>query len=215
MYKTVLFDLDGTLTDSGRGIKNTVIYALEKFGIDATGDNLDPFIGPPLFDSFKNFYGLSDADAHKAVAYYREEFPKKGIFENEIYSGVIELLSSLRESGRTLVVATSKPEKFTLMILEHFGLLKYFDAVVGATFDGTLSKKEDIIRVAIERVGAKKDETVMVGDTKFDVIGAHENGIPCIAVLYGFGSEEELREHSADFFAPDTKTVGDIVLSKV
>ena len=199
MYKYVLFDLDGTLTDSAPGIKNSVIYALDKFGIKATHEELDCFIGPPLVDSFMEYYGFSKEDADKAVVFYREYFSEKGIFQNEVYEGVPEVLAELKNSGAKLALATSKPKPFADRILKHFDLEKYFDVVCGATFDGNLSKKGDIVRLALEELGANKDESILVGDRKHDVYGAHENGIPCLAVLYGYGDRQELEACHADF----------------
>ena len=136
MYNYILFDLDGTLTDPGRGITNSVAYALEKFGVSVSDKKeLYKFIGPPLTDSFEKYYGFSEEDALIAVEYYREYFKPKGIYENEIYSGVPELLKSLKESGKTVILATSKPEIFAIEILKYFGIDEYFDFVAGATLD--------------------------------------------------------------------------------
>ena len=151
MYQNILFDLDGTLTDPGMGITNSVMYALKKFKIDVEDrTSLYRFIGPPLKGSFEEFYGFSEEQSELAVQYYREYFKKQGMLENEVYDGIPELLKQLGEKNKTLIVATSKPEPFTLEILRHFQLLDYFNFVAGATMDDTRNKKSDIIRYALE-----------------------------------------------------------------
>lgn len=203
MFKYILFDLDGTLTDPEIGITNGVMYALEKFGIKVNDrKELLCFIGPPLIDSFTQFYGMSHEDALQAIVYYREFFGVTGIYENEVYDGIEEVLATLKEQGKKLILATSKPEKYANIILEHFGLLKYFDCVVGATFDGSLNYKSDIVRVALER-GQVDDITkaVMIGDRHHDINGGKDNKLATIGVLYGFGSMEEFEECGADYVA--------------
>lgn len=203
MFKYILFDLDGTLTDPEIGITNGVMYALEKFGIKVNDrKELLCFIGPPLIDSFTQFYDMSHEDALQAIVYYREFFGVTGIYENEVYDGIEEVLATLKEQGKKLILATSKPEKYANIILEHFGLLKYFDCVVGATFDGSLNYKSDIIRVALKR-GQVDDITkaVMIGDRHHDIDGGKANKLATIGVLYGFGSLEEFKECGADYVA--------------
>ncbi|MCQ2548645.1 MAG: HAD family hydrolase [Lachnospiraceae bacterium] len=214
MYQTILFDLDGTLTDPGEGITNSVTYALEKFEIkNEDRSQLYKFIGPPLKDSFMEFYGFSEEDALKAIAYYRERFREKGMFENKVYDGIVELLSKLKHAGKKLIVATSKPEEFTLTILKHFDLLQYFDFVAGATMDGSRSEKEEIIHYALEHCQIENlDETVMVGDRKFDILGAKTNGIDSIGVLFGYGSLEELEIAGATYIADSPEMVEKLVL---
>lgn len=203
MFQYILFDLDGTLTDPEIGITNSVMYALEKFGIKvANRKELLCFIGPPLVDSFMEYYGLSHEDAIKAVAYYREFFPVTGIYQNDVYDGIEEVLDTLKNQGKKLILATSKPEKYANIILEHFGLAKYFDCVVGATFDGTLNYKADVIAVALKRGGVDDiSKAVMIGDRHHDIDGGKANSLATIGVLYGFGSREEFRECGADFVA--------------
>lgn len=210
MYNTILFDLDGTLTDPGIGITNSVAYALKKHGIEVTDrTKLYPFIGPPLLDSFQRFYGFSEEQSEQAVADYREYFREKGLFENEVYSGVEELLQRLKESGRRLIIATSKPEEFAVKILKHFGLASYFDYIVGATMDSSRSKKGDVIAYALEVCGiTDKTDVVMVGDREHDVLGAKGNGLDSVGVLYGYGSREELEKAGATCVA---ETVEDIL----
>lgn len=203
MYDYFLFDLDGTLTDPGLGITNSVAYALGKYGITVEDRReLYPFIGPPLRQSFSEFYGFDEEKTKEAVAFYREYFSEKGLFENEVYEGIPEVLSQLKQAGKKLLVATSKPEEFTNRILEHFGLAEYFDFVAGATMDETRNEKADIIAYALEQIAdADKSKIVMVGDRKFDILGARENGIDSIGVLYGYGPRAELEEAQATYIA--------------
>lgn len=200
MYQTILFDLDGTLTDSGPGITNAVAYALEKWGIyveDRT--TLNVFVGPPLKDSFTRYYQFSPEDCDKAVKYYREYYQDKGLLENEVYPGIRELLKYLKDTGRTLVLATSKPEPFTRKIMEHFELDQYFDLIAGASMDEKRVEKADVIRYALSE-GEFSDLTdaVMIGDRMYDILGAKENGLDSIGVLYGYGSREELESVNAN-----------------
>lgn len=204
MYQYLLFDLDGTLTDPGLGITNSVMYALRKFGVDVPErSQLYPFIGPPLKDSFRSCYGFSDEKCELAVMYYREYFKKKGMFENEVYDGIHDLLTRLKASGRSLIVATSKPEVFAVDILRHFDLYKYFDFVAGATLNDVRNKKADIIRYALESCGIAKSSAVMIGDRKHDMIGAKENGLDSIGVLYGYGTYDELKTAGATMLAAE------------
>lgn len=210
MYDTVLFDLDGTLTDPGEGITNSVAYALSKYGIEVSDrSELYKFIGPPLRDSFMKYYGFPEDKALQAIEYYREYFRDRGIFENRVYEGVEDMLRQLQAKGKRLVLATSKPEEFALRILEHFDLKKYFSVVAGASMDSSRSKKGDVIAYAISLCeGFDKYTAVMVGDREHDVIGAKENSLRCIGVLYGYGSEDELKNSGADYIA---KTPSDII----
>ncbi len=195
IYDVLLFDLDGTLTDTGPGIRNSVAYALEKQNIKVADKNeLNKFVGPPLIDSFKIFYGMNMEQANKAVTDYRSIYSEKGIYENEIYPGMRELLSSLFQSGKTLIVATSKPEKFARFIIEDLGLGEYFKYIAGADMEGQRNKKSKVIEYALHICEIKdRSRVVMIGDTKFDIIGAGECGIDSIGVLYGYGCEAELQ----------------------
>lgn len=214
MYQTILFDLDGTLTDPGEGITNSVAYALEKFEIkNEDRSQLYKFIGPPLKDSFMEFYGFSEEDALNAIAFYRERFREKGMFENKVYDGIAELLSKLQKAGKKLIIATSKPEEFTLTILKHFDLLQYFDFVAGATMDGSRSEKTEIIQYALKHGQIENmDKTVMVGDRKFDILGAKANGIDSIGVLFGYGSLEELEMAGATYIADSPEELGKLII---
>ena len=196
MYDTILFDLDGTITESGIGITRSVAYALKKHGITETDQNkLDRFVGPPLIDSFMRFYGFSAEQARQAVEDYREYYAVTGIFENRVYDGVVELLQALKAAGKRCVLATSKPEHYAVQILEYFHLAEYFDFVAGATMDEKRTNKADVIAYALEQTGVA--HVIMVGDREHDVLGAKAHGLPCIGVLYGYGSREELESAGA------------------
>ncbi|MBR2132980.1 MAG: HAD hydrolase-like protein [Oscillospiraceae bacterium] len=205
-WNTVLFDLDGTLTDPKEGITKSVAYALSHFGIEVEDlDTLTKFIGPPLVDSFSEFYGLSEEDSRTAVEKYRERFSVKGWAENVPYPGVDTLLHDLKAAGKTLIIATSKPEEFALKILNHFGLAQYFDLICGAPMHAPKGHgKVDVIRDALHRASMNTlDGAVMVGDRLHDVEGAHAVGLPCIAVLYGYGDRAEHEACNADVIAED------------
>lgn len=210
MYDIVLFDLDGTLTDPGEGITNSVAYALNKFGIEVIDKTtLYNFIGPPLVDSFMKYYGFNKEDALLAVDYYREYFGVTGIFENQVFDGIPELLKGIKKSGRKISLATSKPEQYAVRILEHFDLLKYFDFVGAATMDETRSKKADVIKYTLDSLGVvDKSNVVMVGDRHHDIKGAVQNGLDSIGVLFGYGNQEELEIAGATYIA---ETVNDIL----
>lgn len=197
-YDVILFDLDGTLTDSQVGIINSVQHALKSFGIEETDrESLRKFIGPPLKDSFMEYYQFDEEKANLAITKYREYFSVKGLFENRVYPGIPELLKKLVEHGKKLIVATSKPTPFTRQILDHFNLDRYFTFVSGSNLDGTRIRKDEVIAYAIKECGLKaNDNMVMVGDRKYDITGAKAIGIDSIGVLYGFGSRSELEEEN-------------------
>lgn len=198
-YKYVFFDLDGTLTDSVLGITNSVKYALNKMNLPMLPDEtLRKFVGPPLSYSFAYFCNIDEEMAQKAVTTYREYFSKKGLFENEVYEGIVEMLRDLKKHGWKLVVATSKPEIYSVQIMKHFQLDSYFEYIAGSSMDETRNTKEKVIRYAMEQVGVKNPQDVlMVGDREHDVIGAKACDIACLGVLWGYGSEEELRNAGA------------------
>ena len=200
-YDVFLFDLDGTLTDSSVGITKSVIYALKKYGIEEEDQKkLYAFIGPPLTESFQKFYGFSAEQSIEAVEYYREYYREIGIFENKVYEGMKETLRHLKEKGKRLMVATSKPEPFARRIIRHFGLASYFEYVAGMELDGGRGTKAEVIAYALQSCGIDdRGKTVMVGDREHDVIGAKKEGLDCIGVLYGFGSREELEKAGADW----------------
>ena len=210
----LLFDLDGTLTDPVEGITNCAKYALEKFDIyPLDRKELFPYIGPPLVYSFMNFHGLSQEDAQRAVVYYRERFSVVGWQENEVHDGIPELLSELRDRGVKLMVATSKPEEFTNHILQHFDLAQYFTFVAGCTLSGLRPEKADVIAYVREKYPEiTADNTVMIGDRKFDVEGAHKCGLPAVGVLYGYGDCAEMEAVKADFIVEDIPALRDLLL---
>lgn len=215
MYQNILFDLDGTLTNSAPGITNCVAYALNKFGIDVENrSELNKFIGPPLVYSFKTFFGFSQEEAERATMYYRERFSTVGLFENALYDGIEEMLRKLSNAGRMLFVATSKPEEFTVRILEHFGIKRYFTFICGNTLAESRPEKRDVLLYIMDRYPELADgNTVMVGDRRYDVEGARAVSIPCIGVSYGFGTREELELAGADCIADSVKALERILLA--
>lgn len=211
--KVILFDLDGTLTDPMIGITKSVQYALKKYGIiEEDLWNLTKFIGPPLKESFMEFYGFSEEEGQKAVEYYREYYAPVGIYENQVYEGLEKMLAALKEKGLSLCVATSKPERFAKMILDHFHLDSYFDLIGGALMDGRTDKAE-VISYVLAQLDTKKEKVVMVGDREHDVLGARKNGLDSIGVLFGYGNEEELKEAGADWIAKDMTELGNLLLT--
>lgn len=195
-----LFDLDGTLTDPEMGITNSVAYALEYYGIHVKErKTLHPFIGPPLRDSFQKYYNFSEEQAGEAVWKYREYFSTKGLFENEVYEGIVPMLKKLKDAGRTLIVATSKPTVYSVQILEHFGLSEYFDDIQGSCLDGTRDAKDEVIAYALEQNRVTDlDSAVMIGDRCYDIAGAKKCGLESIGVLYGYGDRQEMESAGAD-----------------
>ena len=194
--KAILFDLDGTLTDSGEGIINCAILALEHFGLPIpTREELRVFVGPPLHESFIN-HGVPADRAEEAVAVYRSRYIPIGKFENTPYPGIRELLETLQNHGHKLYVATSKPEAMSVEILEHFDLARYFTLICGASMDLSRNTKEAVIAYLLEQSG-EKENMIMVGDTKFDVIGAKHHGIPAIGVSWGYGKVEDMEDAGA------------------
>jgi len=214
MYQYILFDLDGTLTDPGLGITNAVMYALKKFNIEVEERaSLYKFIGPPLLESFEKFYGLSEEESQQALKYYREYFRPYGLYENEVYAGIEEVLRTLKEQGKMVLLATSKPEEFAKEILRHFGLDKYIDFAAGATMDEKRVRKADVIAYALESCQISNlSEVVMIGDREHDVLGAKEIGLDSIGVLYGYGNYEELKEAGATYIVEKPEEILRIVL---
>ena len=195
-YDVILFDLDGTLTDPELGITTCVQYALKHFGIEVEDrSSLRHFIGPPLMESFMKHYNMSKEQAEEAVKKYRERFSTVGLFENEVYPGIDSLLEKLKQQGKVLATASSKPENFVLQILEHFDLDGYFDEIAGAEMSvHGRNSKEAVLRYVLDRLGVEDlSRAVLVGDTKFDLQGANALGIDCIGVTYGFGTAAELK----------------------
>lgn len=199
-YSYVLFDLDGTVIDPEEGITKSVQYALQHFSIEVQERReLYKFIGPPLKDSFMEFYGFTEQQAGEALLKYRERFEVTGWRENVVYDGMEKLLRHLRRWGKRIMLATSKPEVFAEQILVYFGLRDYFDFVGGASLDGRRNYKADVIRYVLDANGiSSREKAVMVGDRKFDILGAKEFGLETVGVLYGYGDREELTTAGAD-----------------
>jgi phosphoglycolate phosphatase len=209
-YDVYLFDLDGTLTDSKRGILNSIVYALKHFDIEvADVEHLNKMLGPPLHDSFREYFGFSDGQVDTAVAKYREYYNASGMLENDVYGGVVWLLDELRRLGAVIGMATSKPVFYAEKIAEHFDIRQYFSVISGAEMDGRNSKKEDVIRLALKelgkgaahqaRSGGYGNRAVMIGDRSHDIIGAKAVGIGSIGVKWGYAAENELEQAGADY----------------
>ena len=200
-YSTVLFDLDGTLTDPVQGICGSVRYALQKAGRPVGPiESYHKYIGPPLLRSFEVYANATPEEAQELLGYYRERFSTVGLFENEVYPGMPELLDRLCQAGKTMMVATSKPEVFARKILDHFQLAAYFSFVGGATLDGVRSTKEEVIDYVLKtKEVVSLSEVIMVGDRKFDILGAKHAGVSSVGCVYGYGSREELETAGADY----------------
>lgn len=213
-YNYLLFDLDGTITDSATGITRCVEYALNYFGIQVSDlHDLLPFIGPPLLDSFKEFYHFTDEQAVIATEKYRERYKDKGIYENELYPGIEELLAQARQNGKTVILATSKPEIFARRILDYFKLSDYFSFIAGSGLDGSLHTKTDVINYILQSNNITDlSRVVMIGDRKHDIIGAKNAGIDSIGVLYGFGDYDELSEAGATHIVKDIAELRNLLL---
>lgn len=216
MIDTVFFDLDGTLADSFGGISGGILFALEKLGVPAPPrESLKCFVGPPLFDEFKRRFAMDDDTAREAVRLYREYYPQKGIYEQTPIDGAEELLKKLRSRGITVCLATSKPQEYAKKILELFKFENYFHEIAGATFDGKISAKADVISLALQKTGAKPENTLMVGDRFYDVEGAHACKVRCAGVLCGFGSRDELENCGADFISENLPGIAGIVFNDI
>lgn len=210
----IFMDLDGTISDPKEGITKAVAYALSYYGIRVENlDTLEKFIGPPLLDSFRDFYGFSEERSREAVEKYREYFGRQGLFENVLYDGMKELFAAVVSQGKKIVIATSKPEVYTVQILKYFGIEHYFRFVAGSTLDGSRSKKGDVIRYALDSLKIAADQAVMVGDRKHDVNGAKENGMYVVGVLYGYGDRKELEIAGADCIVSDVKKLKEKLIS--
>jgi phosphoglycolate phosphatase len=212
-YVNVLFDLDGTLTDPYLGMSNSIKYALNKFNIiEEDADKLKLFIGPPLEKSFPEHYNFSDNDIKTAIKYYREYFSEKGIYENKLYAGIVDVLKELNIRNKNCVMATSKPQIFAEKIARYFDIHTYFKYIKGSSLDGTLSEKGDIIKCILENYKFNKSETIMIGDRKYDIIGANKNGIDAIGVLYGYGTREELEKENPKYLCNEVVEILRIII---
>lgn len=210
----ILFDLDGVISDNSEGIMNGVRRVIEHFSLERLDHaELLRFIGPPLKDSFSEYLGLSAGDTELAVTVYREYYRERGIFENEMYDGVPEMLDRLREGGRKLYLATSKPEEFARRICERFGIAQSFEYIGGADFAGIRDRKNDVIRYVLDENGIDPKRAVMVGDRRYDAIGAAEFSIPCVGVLYGFGTHDELTEAGCVHLAESPTALSEYLLA--
>lgn len=212
--KYMLFDLDGTLTDPQEGITNSVAYALEQYGINVEDrSSLNKFIGPPLKDSFMEYYGFTEDRAEEAVWKYREYFNEDGIFENKVYPGIPQMLQRLNDQGKILIVATSKPTVYAKRILERFELSQYFADVQGSEMDGRRTKKEEVISYALEQNQITDNaQAVMIGDREHDIIGAKKCGLDSIGVLFGYGSREELEGCGAGQIVDTVQMLEDLLI---
>ena len=215
MYDTVLFDLDGTLTNPGLGITNSVMYALEQMGFPVLPrQELYAFIGPPLHESFQVFCGMTQEQAMEAIRQYRVYYRDKGIFENEVYEGIVPMLERLHQAGKRMVLATSKPEEFAKMIMAHYGLDAYVPQIAGATMSTERSAKGQVIAYALKEFDIDPATAVMVGDREHDINGGRENGLPGIGVTFGYGSREELTAAGAIRIADSPMELGQILLEE-
>lgn len=222
MYQYLLFDLDGTLTDSAEGIIKCVRYAAEKMGVEPKdAEELKVFVGPPLSESFQDVYGFSEEEAQQAIVYYRERFKPIGMFENAVYDGIPEMLKTMKEHGKVNLIASSKPEAFVKTILEHFDIAKYFDIIVGASMDESRNTKEAVIEEALSQLKStdqygqySDDKCVMIGDRKYDIHGAKYFGLRNIGVSYGFAPEGELEEAGADVIVDTVEELTRVLLEE-
>ena len=214
-WETILFDLDGTLTDPAEGITKAVEVALNHYGITVEDrSTLNKFIGPPLDESFPEFYGFNEEQVREATRVFREYFGRQGWAENIPYLGIDKLLSDLKAAGKKLIIATSKPEEFAVRIMNHFGLAQYMDVIAGASTDNQEgAKKANVIRKALQRAGAEDlSSVVMVGDRRHDVAGGHEVGLKVIGVLYGYGDRAEHEAAGADYIVEDIPSLEKLLL---
>lgn len=211
MKDYIFFDLDGTLTDSQEGILNSLRISLALFDIKKTDEQMRVLIGPPLMETFRKTLGLSSEQAEKAADAFHTYYEEKGIFENRVYDGIPTVLESLKKSGKHLAVATSKPELTSIRILEHFNLAPYFDFICGSNMDETRSNKADVIAYTMHKFDlTEKDaaKIIMVGDRNNDIIGAHQNGIEAVGVLYGYGTKAELEKSGANYIVESVEDLG-------
>lgn len=211
----ILFDLDGTVIDSKQGIFNALYYTFDKLGMPR-GEKLDRFIGPSIGASFMKIYGFNVEQAHNAVAIYREYYSTKGILECSLYDGIIELVLALKKDGKRVGIATKKPAEFTLSILKNLKVDQHFDAICGSDLSETHDSKAHIIKKGALLLSQKIDlsDVVMVGDTKYDIIGSNDAGVNSIGILYGYGTREELTEHGATWICENMEQLSRLLLNK-
>jgi phosphoglycolate phosphatase len=212
--KNFIFDLDGTLSDPYLGITNSIIYALKKMGIKPPRrEDLRPFIGPPLSVSFKGIFRMTDEESERAIKYYREYFGVQGLFENELFDGIADMLAKLREKGKRVYLATSKPEEYATRILEKFDILKYFNFIAGNTLKEERETKEAVLSYLLNKENLLRSESVMIGDRKYDVSAAKEFSIKSVGINFGFAEENELKTAGADFIVSSVEELENLLLS--
>ncbi len=214
MYMNIMFDLDGTVTDSGRAIMSSVEFALSHFGyVDQPKEKLRTFIGPSLYDSFVREYDMNDADCKKAVELYRSIYEKEKMFDVDIYEGIPELLKNLKAAGKKVFLITSKPLVFSEKIIDRIGLSEFFDDIVGPDLNDHSSEKKRLIEIAVERYNLEKSECIMIGDTIYDIEGAVGAGVDSIGVTFGYGVEADMVKAGATHIAHDTKDIDKIIFA--
>lgn len=202
MYRNIMFDLDGTVTDSGRAIMSSVEYALSHFGYEnQPEEKLRSFVGPSLFDSFTREYQMNEEDCKKAVFLYRDIYQKKRMFDVDIYEGIPELIKELKEKGYMVFLVTSKPLVFSSKIIEYIGLAPFFDDEIGVELTDKSSDKKRLIEKAMTKYALKPEECLMIGDTKYDILGACDAGVDSVGVTYGYGTKEDLKQAGATYIA--------------
>ncbi len=212
-YSNIIFDLDGTLTDSAEGITRSVQYALSRYGIRASEEEIKPFIGPPLHLSFMKEYGFSKKKAFQAVEHYRDYYREKGIYENQLYPSVVKMLEAFTNNEAKLFIATSKPTVFAEKILKHFAIDNYFSIIAGSNLDGTRVEKNEVIGYVLNNtVNVDKSETVMIGDREHDIKGAQAWKLDSIAVTYGYGSLDELKAAKPTYIVYSTNELTELML---
>ncbi len=212
-YKCLLFDLDGTLTDSAPGIINCLRHSLTIMGFDMP-EMPERFLGPPLYESFAEYCGMNRKQVLEAVKIFRERYSTKGLFENSVYPDVPEMLEKLKGSGFRLMVATSKVDEYAERILDRFGIADYFEFIGGARIDGSRNEKWEVIEHVLSSMSiTDRSSVLMIGDRKNDVAGAHKTGLECMGILWGYGSEEELRAAGADFIVHTPQEAADVLLA--
>ena len=212
-FDTLLFDLDGTLTDSTEGILGCLVYAIERMGFEVPEDT-NKFLGPPIRQSFAEFLGMNGEQVDEAVRIFRERYSDTGLFENRVYDGITGMLERLKSGGKRLMVATSKPQVYAVRIFERFGLAQYFEIVGGAELDGSRDYKDQVIEYVLAKAGiTDRSSVLMIGDRRQDVLGAHKTGLKCMGILWGFGSMEELTQAGADYIARTPQEAADMLLS--
>ena len=211
--KNILVDLDGTIVDSADGIKNPINYSLNKIGIEENREEvLNSFIGPPLVDSYMKHYSMSEKEAEEIVEIYREYYKDNGLYENILYDGIVEVIQELKSKGNKIILATSKPKVFASKVLEQHNLTKYFDFVAGATLDHKISEKKDVIKYIIDNNDIEIDDTYMIGDTKYDILGGRFFNLKTVGVTYGYGTYQELKESKSDFIVDAPRKILNIFI---